>query len=112
AIGSYNFGDYGVSLIGRYYDSTIVSQAGILWREGFEVDDNTIASQTVANLVLSYRGETANGGNWVASFNVNNLFDRDPPIQASENLRGGQQGVGNVYDVFGRRYQLSLNYNF
>ncbi|MDY6982686.1 MAG: TonB-dependent receptor [Pseudomonadota bacterium] len=112
-MGTYNFGDYGVSLIGRYYDSTIIAPlGGALWRAGYEVDDNTIASQTVANLVLSYRGETANGGNWVASFNINNVFDRDPPIQPSENLRGGQQPVGSVYDIFGRRYQLSLNYSF
>jgi iron complex outermembrane receptor protein len=105
----YSIGDYGVRLIGRYYDSTKIN---ILWKEGVDVDDNTIASQTVWNMVFDYRGETASGGNWVASFNVNNLMDRDPPVIPSESLRGGQQGVGNNYDVFGRRYQLSLNYSF
>jgi len=105
----YNVGPYGVTLVGRHYDSTLIN---ILWREGIEVDDNVIASQTVANMVLSYTGETATGGNWVASFNINNILDRDPPVIATENLRGGQQAVGNQYDVFGRRYQLSLNYNF
>jgi outer membrane receptor protein involved in Fe transport len=113
AIGTYNFGDYGVSLVGRYYDSTILGQfGGALWRAGYEVDDNTVASQTVANLVLSYRGETSNGGDWVASFNINNLFDREAPIIPSENQRGGQQGINNVFDAYGRRYQLTLNYNF
>jgi iron complex outermembrane recepter protein len=113
AIGSYNFGDYGVSLIGRYYDSTILGVAGgALWRAGYEVDDNTVASQTVMSMVLSYRGETASGGNWTASLNINNLFDRDPPIIPTESQRGGQQSVSNVFDTYGRRYQLSLNYNF
>ena len=113
AIGTYNFGDYGVSLIGRYYDSTILGvPGGALWRAGYEVDDNTVASQTVANLVLSYRGETSNGGNWVASFNINNVLDRDPPVIPTESQRGGQQQVSNVFDTYGRRYQLSLNYNF
>jgi outer membrane receptor protein involved in Fe transport len=63
-------------------------------------------------MVLSYRGETSSGANWVASLNVNNIFDRDPPIVASQNTRGGQQNPNNVFDVFGRRYQISLNYNF
>ncbi len=112
-IHSYNIGDCGVSLVGRYYDSTILGVfGGALWRAGYEVDDNTVASQTVTSLVLSYRGETANGGNWVASFNINNLFDREPPVIPTESQRGGQQAINNVFDAYGRRYQLNLNYNF
>jgi iron complex outermembrane receptor protein len=105
----YDLGPYGIRLVGRYMDSTLNN---ILWVEGRDVDDNSIASNTVANLILSYRGETASGGNWIASFNVTNLFDRDPPIIATENQRGGQQTISNQYDAYGRRYQLSLNYNF
>jgi outer membrane receptor protein involved in Fe transport len=108
----YNLGNYGVSLVERYYDSVNYSLGGIQWQNGVEVDDATIASQAVTNLVLRYNGETASGATWSTSFNVNNLFDRNPPIIASESQRGGQQFVGNSYDVFGRRYQLSLNYNF
>ncbi len=109
AIANYNIGDYGVSLVGRYYDSTKIN---VTWLEGREVDDNTISSQTIANLVLSYRGETASGGNWVTSLNINNLFDREPPVIPSESQRGGQQPINNVFDAYGRRFQLSLNYNF
>jgi len=105
----YSLGNYGVRLIGRYYDSTKIN---ILWNEGVDVDDNSIASQSVFNMAFDYRGETANGGNWVASLNMNNILDREPPVIPSESLRGGQQFVGNNYDVFGRRYQLSLNYSF
>jgi hypothetical protein len=109
----YDIGNWGVNWVTRYYDSTNYTLGfGVLWTSGVEVDDATIASQTVNNVSVSYRGETASGSNWVANFNINNVFDRDPPIVASQNLRGGQQGVSNVFDVFGRRYQLSLNYSF
>lgn len=113
AMFGYNVGDVGLNWITRYYDSTNYTQGfGVHWTSGIEVDDATIASQTVHNVVLSYRGETASGANWVMSLNVNNVLDRDPPIVASQNTRGGQQNPSNVFDVFGRRYQLSLNYSF
>jgi iron complex outermembrane recepter protein len=105
----YNVGPYGVRLIGRYLDESMYD---VLWVEGRDVDDNWASSQTTANLVLSYNGETATGSTWMASFNVTNLFDRDPPIIPSQNQRGGQQTISNQFDAYGRRYQLSLNYNF
>jgi iron complex outermembrane recepter protein len=111
----YNIGNVGMSWVTRYYDSTtyLANNAfGVFWVEGVDVDDASIASQTVNSMVLSYRGETSSGGNWIASLNVNNIFDRDPPVVASQNTRGGQQNPNNVFDVFGRRYQVSLNYNF
>ena len=105
----YNLGPYGISLVGNYYGDT---KNNILWVEGRDVDDNSVASQTTANLVFSYSGETAAGANWVTSLNVANLFNRDAPIAASENQGGGQQPQNNQYDIYGRRYQLSLNYTF
>jgi outer membrane receptor protein involved in Fe transport len=108
----YDFGNYGIRVIQRYLDSTIINSGGVFWRAGVEVDDNTISSQSITNLSLSYRGETASGASWVASFNATNLFDREPPIIPTESQRGGQQSVNSNFDTFGRRYQLSLNYNF
>ncbi len=113
----YRLGDYGVSLVGRYRDSAFIgtgtgTSGAAFWRQGVDVDDNTIASNTVANLIFSYRGETSNGADWNASFNITNVLDREPPILASQSQRGGQQSISNTYDAYGRRYQLSLNYNF
>ena len=105
----YRVGNYGVRLIGRYYDSTLIN---VLWQEGRDVDDNTVASQTVFNMAFDYRGETSSGSTWVAALNVSNIMDRDPSVRPSSSLRGGQQGISGNYDVFGRRYQLSLNYSF
>ena len=75
----YNVGDFGVRLIGRYYDSVLNN---VRYTEGVDIDDNTVSSQTVFNVALSYRGETSSGANWVTSFNVNNITDRDPPVFA------------------------------
>jgi len=80
----------------------------IAWIEGVDIDNTHIASQTVTNFALSYGKDTANGGNWRTTFNITNLFDRDPPIIAN----AGGQVLSNSHDQFGRRYQLSLNMNF
>jgi len=106
---TYNLGPWDLMLRGRYFDSVRVNNQ---WVQGIDVDDNITASNTVWNAGLGYGGETAGGSTWRASFNVTNLFDREPPIIASFNSRFGTQTVSNDYDVFGRRYQLSLNYNF
>ncbi|MFN0001728.1 MAG: TonB-dependent receptor domain-containing protein [Pseudohongiellaceae bacterium] len=113
----YRLGPYGVSMVGRYRDSALIgsgtgTSGAAFWREGVDVDDNTIPSNTVANLVFSYRGETSNAATWNTNFNMTNVFDREPPITPSQSQRGGQQGISNTYDAYGRRYQLSLNYNF
>jgi outer membrane receptor protein involved in Fe transport len=102
-------GPYSLMLRGRYFDSVLINNN---WVEGVDVDDNVTASSTIWNLGLGYSGETANGSTWRATFNVTNLFDREPPIIASFSSRFGTQTVSNDYDVFGRRYQLSFNYDF
>ena len=112
---NYNIGDYGLMLQTTYYDSTLSNgnNEGLTginsnWVEGRDVDDNTVASQTIVNLGLNYGKEMASGGEWQVGFNVNNLFDRDPPIIAG----AGGQALSNSHDQFGRRYQLSLNMSF
>jgi iron complex outermembrane receptor protein len=117
---NYNIGDYGFMLQSIYYDSTLsngnneaLTGPNSNWVEGRDVDDNTIASQTIFNAAISYGRETARGGDWLLTFNINNMFDRDPPIIASAGFGGGSgQALSNSHDQFGRRYQLSLNMNF
>ncbi len=112
---NYNIADYGIMLQTTYYDSTLSNgnNEGLTgptsnWVEGVDVDDNTVASQTVFNLALTYGRDLNNGGDWQVGFNINNLFDRDPPIIAG----AGGQALSNSHEQFGRRYQLSLNMNF
>ena len=115
AMFNYGVGDYGVNVQATYYDSTIsnggneaLTGATSNWVEGVDVDDNTVASQTIFNLGLTYGHEMTNGGQWQVGFNINNLFDREPPVIAGT----GGQILSNSHDQFGRRYQLSLNMNF
>ena len=82
------------------------------WIEGVDIDDNETASSTTWNTAFTYNGELSNGSSYRASFNITNLFDREPPIVPSFSTRFGTQTVSNEYDVFGRRYQLSLNIDF
>jgi iron complex outermembrane recepter protein len=106
---TYTLGNYGVTLTGNYYDSVRINN---LWVEGVDVDDNNTASNTTWNLSFNYRGETASGSTWRAGLNITNLFDREPPMVPSFSTRFGTQTVSNDYDVFGRRYQLSFNYEY
>ena len=112
---NYNIADFGFMLQSTYYDSTLSNgnNEGLTgpnsnWVEGVDVNDNTVASQTVFNMGVNYGREMTDGGDWQVGFNVNNLFDRDPPIIAG----AGGQALSNSHQQFGRTYQLTLNMNF
>jgi hypothetical protein len=105
---SYNFGRWMVQLQERYIDSVLLNRT---WVEGVDIDDNSVASQSWTNLVLRYSKNVASGGRWSASLNIQNLFDDNPPvIAANGGGRFGAQITSNTYDVWGRRFQFSLNY--
>ncbi|MDR0780252.1 MAG: TonB-dependent receptor [Pseudomonadales bacterium] len=107
--GTYTLGAWDLLLRARYFDSVLLNAS---WVEGVDVDSNVTASSTTWNLGLGYAGKTNAGLTWRANLNVTNLFNREPPIIPSFNSRFGTQTVSNDYDVFGRRYQVSLNLNF
>ena len=102
---SYTMGKWGLMLQGDYYDSTMNN---ITWREGIDVDDNWVASQTTFSFATSYRTETQRGMGWGLSFNITNLTDQEPSIVA--NPTGQTIVLG--HDALGRRYQLSFNMDF
>lgn len=112
---NYNIADFGFMLQSTYYDSTLsngnneaLTGPTSNWVEGRDVDDNTVASQTIFNLGVNYGREMTDGGDWQVGFNINNVFDRDPPIIAGT----GGQALSNSHQQFGRTYQLTLNMNF
>ena len=109
---TYSLGPWSVMLQGRFIEATTLTAGTGFWIAGVDADDVTVASNTWLNGQIAYNGEMANGAAWNVAFNVQNLFDRNPPIWASFGSRGGSQTVSDNYDVEGRRYQLSLNYNF
>lgn len=103
--GNYNIGPWGVMLQSIYYGDTIYN---VTWVEGRDIDDNTVASNTIFNLSASYRGEMNSGAQWRAAFNITNLFDREPSIVANT----GGQAIIPGHDSLGRRYQFSVNMDF
>jgi outer membrane receptor protein involved in Fe transport len=103
---SYRFARWSLQLQERYIDEVKLDRR---WTSGVEIDDNTIDSKLWTNFVLGYQGETR-GNTWRLTFNVQNLFDDDPPI--IPNTGGGRFGgqiMSNTYDVWGRRYQLGFS---
>ncbi|MDR0781297.1 MAG: TonB-dependent receptor plug domain-containing protein [Pseudomonadales bacterium] len=95
---NYGLGNWNASVSANYFGRTL---SNTTWVEGVDVDYNGIASNTIFNSSLSYRGETKNGMTWRTSLNVTNLFDRAPSIFASAS-----------HDTLGRRYQVSLSLDF
>jgi outer membrane receptor protein involved in Fe transport len=94
---NYSVGDFGFNLQHYWQDSTL---RNVTWVEGVDVDDNTVPAVNLTNLGIFYNGET-NSGSWRVSFNINNLFDKDPKF-------GGPVMVG---DPLGRRYSLGFQYS-
>jgi outer membrane receptor protein involved in Fe transport len=102
---NYNIGPWSLQWQQRFIDEVLITST---WVEGVDIDDNTVPFFSWTNARIGYRGEMNNGATWNLGFNVNNLFDKNPPIFASS--RG--QSTSNSWDVYGRRYQLSLNMTF
>ena len=106
---SYSVGPYNVRLQQRYITSTT---RDIRWKEGVDVDDNSVASGNYTNMQVGYTTEREDGSTWRISLNVTNLFDRSPPIVANYSTAGTAQSIPNGYDLYGRRYQLSFGLDF
>jgi len=99
---TYGIGKLSFQLQAQYLASVFRDSSGV-WREGIQVDDNTVASMTWLNGRIGYNGELDGGSTWGIGMNVQNIFDREPPVYGGSN---------NTYDLYGRRYNINLNYNF
>lgn len=106
---AYRFGPWNIQLQQRYIDELLLDRNFV---EGIDIDDNTVSAQSWTNLVVSRQGEVSGGGVWRVTLNVQNLFDKDPPvIPANPFFAGAAQVTDNTHDVWGRRYQLTFNYD-
>lgn len=105
---TYGLGPWSFQLQGRYISGDKLNRN---WVEGVDIDRNWVPSSTWWNGTVRYSGELNNGGSWDVGLNVLNLFDRNPPVLPSGS--GDQNGFGgNQYDIYGRRYNLSVNLTF
>jgi outer membrane receptor protein involved in Fe transport len=96
----YGLGPWSFQVQAQYVDRVL---RNALWVEGIQVDDNNVSAMTWFNGRVGYQGETESGSTWTVGLNVQNIFDREPPIFGWTN---------NTYDQYGRRYNVNFNYNF
>jgi len=122
----YQIGAFGVAWQQRYIPETVLNVQWLEWYPGIvlptpgtiTVDDNTVEGQTVTDLTFSYDASVRNADSrWGLSFAISNLFDSDPPVVAEFGQRFSSQGVPpgttlNGFDVYGRRFLVSFDYNF
>ena len=106
---SYDRGPLSATVQERYinsgtYDATYV--------QGVDIDDNTIASAAYTNLELAYKGEMSGTSTWQTYLNVTNVFNRDPPLVATWGFTGSQQTNTGLFDIYGRRYNVGVRFNF
>ena len=80
--------------------------------EGVTIDDNSVDSRYYTDMGLTF-GPERSGVNWELFFNVQNLFDRDPPPAASfAQFSGTRITNDRLFDFYGRRYVIGVDLKF
>jgi outer membrane receptor protein involved in Fe transport len=111
AILSYNNGPLNASLTGRYIDSRVqfnepISNANLL-------TDYGVDSVTYTNMRLAYKFSTETVSKYNVFLDVNNLFDKDPPVVATwSDFFGASATTSSLHDSLGRRYTLGVEVEF
>jgi outer membrane receptor protein involved in Fe transport len=80
--------------------------------QGVTIDDNSVDSRYYTDVGMTWGPERANLS-WELFFNVQNLFDKDPPAAASfAQFSGTRITNDRLFDFYGRRYVLGIDLNF
>jgi hypothetical protein len=113
AIQSYDVGSFNMSLSQRFISEGIYNKRYNLPGVRRDVLDNSVPSVLYVNLSASYSWDVA-GGSLQLYGNVQNLFDRDPPVtpgvfDASLGQTGNQVNTG-LFDQLGRRFTIGVKF--
>jgi iron complex outermembrane recepter protein len=76
------------------------------------VNRNYLPSYNVSSATLTYRFYESGQSNAEAFVNVDNIFDRDPPV-APNQIAGATYGLAtnaSLYDTLGRRYRAGIRF--
>jgi outer membrane receptor protein involved in Fe transport len=106
---AYERGPFAATIQERYINSGLYDATYV---QGVDIDDNTIASTALTNLELSYKSELTGEATFQTYLNVTNLLDRDPPRVATWGFTGSTQTNSSLFDVYGRRYNVGVRFNF
>jgi outer membrane receptor protein involved in Fe transport len=80
--------------------------------EGVTIDDNSVDSRYYTDMGVTWAHE-GTGLNWQLFLNVQNLFDRDPPVAASwAQFSGTRVTNDRLFDFYGRRFAVGVDLNF
>jgi outer membrane receptor protein involved in Fe transport len=103
----YSKGRFGIFAQERYIASGTLDTDDI---ESVTISDNTVDSRFYTDLGVTWAGR---GDAWSLYFNVQNLWDRDPPVAAAwAQFSGTRPTNDRLFDFFGRRYTLGVNFDF
>ena len=105
----YTRGAFSTTLQERFINAGLLDNT---WVQGVDVDDNTINAAWITNLQLGWDGAAWGESTYRVSLNVNNLFDSSPPIVGSFAFTGSQSTNTSLFDIYGRRYSLGVNFKF
>ena len=113
AIQRYDVGGFNLSLTERYIGSGIYNKRYNMPGARPDVADNTVPSVIYVNLSAGYSWDVG-GGSLELFGNVQNLFDKDPPItptvfDASLAQVGNQVNAG-LFDLLGRRFTIGVRF--
>jgi iron complex outermembrane receptor protein len=114
AIQTYSIGDFSLSLTERYISSGIYNKRYNLPTAARpDVEGNTVPSVIYVSLSASYSWDVA-GGNLQLFGNIQNLFDKDPPVTAgvfdASLAQVGNQVNAGLFDLLGRRFTLGVKF--
>lgn len=109
--GFYSTGPVTVAVTNRYIGSGKRDNFEI---EGVDIDDNSVDDVWYTDLRLSYEAEMTGGGAWELFANVQNLFDKSPPLAPGgfSFFSGTDQTNINLFDTLGRRYTLGARFRY
>jgi iron complex outermembrane receptor protein len=80
--------------------------------EGVTIDDNSVDSRYYTDVGMTWGPEGASV-DWNLFFNVQNLFDKDPPPAASfAQFSGTRITNDRLFDFYGRRYVIGVDLAF
>ena len=79
---------------------------------GVTIDDNSVDSRYYTDMGMTW-GPERSGMSWQLFFNVQNLFDKDPPPAASfAQFSGTRITNDRLFDFYGRRYAIGVDFTF
>jgi outer membrane receptor protein involved in Fe transport len=107
----YSTGPVTIAVTNRYIGSGKRDNFEI---EGVDIDDNSVDARWYTDLRVGYESELSGSGTWEIFANVQNLFDRSPPIAPGgfSFFSGTDQTNTNLFDTLGRRYTVGVRFRY